>query len=35
MATAAKLNEVQPEGFFTRRLADADPAVADAIRDEL
>ena len=35
MATAANLNDVQPEGFFTRRLADADPAIADAIRDEL
>ena len=35
MATAANLNDVQPEGFFTRRLSDADPAVADAIRAEL
>ena len=25
MATAANLNDVQPEGFFTRKLADADP----------
>ena len=30
MATAANLNDVQPEGFFTRRLSDADPSVADA-----
>ncbi len=35
MATAPKLNEVQPDGFFTRSLADADSAVADAIRAEL
>ncbi len=35
MATAPKLNEVQPDGFFTRRLADADPAVAAAIQAEL
>jgi glycine hydroxymethyltransferase len=35
MATAANLNDVQPEGFFTRRLADADAAVADAIQSEL
>ena len=35
MATAANLNDVQPEGFFTRRLAKADPAVADAIAHEL
>ena len=35
MASAANLNEVQPEGFFTRALSDADPAVADAIRAEL
>ncbi|MEO7365282.1 MAG: serine hydroxymethyltransferase [Sphingomicrobium sp.] len=35
MATAANLNDVQPEGFFTRRLSDADPAVADAVRAEL
>ena len=35
MATAANLNDVQPEGFFTRKLADADPAVAAAIGDEL
>jgi len=35
MASAANLNEVQPVGFFTRALSDADPAVADAIRAEL
>jgi glycine hydroxymethyltransferase len=35
MATAANLNDVQPEGFFTRRLADADSAVADTIAHEL
>jgi glycine hydroxymethyltransferase len=35
MATAANLNDVQPQGFFTRTLADADPAVAAAIGDEL
>jgi glycine hydroxymethyltransferase len=35
MATAANLNDVQPQGFFTRALADADPAVAAAIGDEL
>ncbi|WP_205478661.1 serine hydroxymethyltransferase [Sphingomonas arenae] len=35
MATAANLNHVQPDGFFTRALADADQAVADAIRSEL
>ena len=35
MASAAKLNDVQPEGFFTKRLADADPEVADAIASEL
>ncbi|MBA3511499.1 serine hydroxymethyltransferase [Sphingomonas sp.] len=35
MASAAKLNEVQPEGFFTKRLADADPEIADAIASEL
>jgi len=26
MASAANLNDVQPDGFFTRKLADADPA---------
>jgi glycine hydroxymethyltransferase len=35
MATAANLNDVQPAGFFTRALADADPAVANAIQHEL
>jgi glycine hydroxymethyltransferase len=35
MATAANLNDVQPQGFFTRNLADADPAVAAAVGDEL
>ncbi len=35
MASAANLNDVQPEGFFTRTLADADPRVAEAIAAEL
>ncbi|GLR47852.1 serine hydroxymethyltransferase [Sphingomonas astaxanthinifaciens] len=35
MATAANLNDQQPEGFFTRALEQADPAVAAAVRDEL
>ena len=35
MATAANLNDVQPDGFFTRALAEADRAVADAVRSEL
>jgi len=35
MATAANLNQVQPQGFFTRPLAEADRAVADAIQAEL
>lgn len=35
MATAANLNDVQPDGFFTRSLAEADRAVADAIGAEL
>ena len=35
MATAANLNDVQPDGFFTRSLADADRAVAEAVREEL
>ncbi|WP_338503304.1 serine hydroxymethyltransferase [Sphingomonas kaistensis] len=35
MATAANLNDVQPQGFFTRALAEADPAVAAAVGDEL
>ena len=37
MATLAHppLSDVQPNGFFTRRLADADPAVAAGIAAEL
>ena len=37
MATLASppLSDVQPDGFFTRRLADADPAVAAGIEAEL
>ena len=38
MATAhapAPLSDVQPDGFFTRRLADADPAVSAGIDAEL
>ena len=35
MATAANLNDVQPDGFFSRSLADADRAVAEAVREEL
>src|SRR6188508_3062557 len=35
MASAANLNDVQPKGFFTDHLRDADPAVADAIKAEL
>ena len=35
MATAANLNDVQPAGFFTRSLAAADPAVAQAVQAEL
>ena len=37
MATLADrpLSDVQPDGFFTRRLADADPAVAAGITAEL
>jgi glycine hydroxymethyltransferase len=35
MASAANLNDVQPDGFFTRGLAEADPAVDEAIRAEL
>ena len=31
MASAANLNDVQPAGFFTRALADADPAVRKAM----
>ena len=32
MATAPDLTDVQPLGFFTERLADADSKVADAIK---
>ena len=35
MATAANLNDVQPDGFFTRTVRQNDPAVADAIAAEL
>jgi len=35
MATLAPLSDVQPDGFFTRTLASADPAVAAAINAEL
>ncbi len=35
MATAPDLTDVQPLGFFTERLADADPKVAAAIKAEL
>jgi glycine hydroxymethyltransferase len=35
MATAPDLTDVQPLGFFTERLADADPKVAEAINAEL
>src|ERR687897_3680295 len=35
MATAPDLTDVQPLGFFTERLADADPKIAAAIRAEL
>ncbi|MDX3883277.1 MULTISPECIES: serine hydroxymethyltransferase [Edaphosphingomonas] len=31
----ASLSEVQPDGFFTRGLADADPAVFGGVRQEL
>jgi len=34
-ATDAPLSDVQPDGFFTRTLADADPAVAKGIAAEL
>jgi len=34
-APAAPLSDVQPDGFFTRKLAQADPAVAAAIGEEL
>ena len=35
MATAFNLEDVQPEGFFTRSLRDSDRAVADAVASEL
>jgi len=35
LASPAPLSDVQPDGFFTRRLADADPAVAAGIAAEL
>ena len=35
MASAANLNDVQPDGFFTRGLSDADPAISEAIGLEL
>jgi glycine hydroxymethyltransferase len=35
MASAAKLNDVQPKGFFTDRLKQADPEIADAVAKEL
>ena len=35
LAAPAPLSDVQPDGFFTRRLADADPAVAAGIAAEL
>ena len=35
MATLAPLSDVQPDGFFTRTLAETDSAIADAIRAEL
>ena len=35
MATAANLNDVQPDGFFTRTVRQTDSAVADAIAAEL
>ena len=35
LATPAPLSDVQPDGFFTRTLADADPAVAKGIAAEL
>ena len=31
----ANLNDVQPDGFFTRGLADADPAVFKGVAHEL
>ncbi|HEX2802420.1 MAG TPA: serine hydroxymethyltransferase [Sphingomicrobium sp.] len=35
MASAANLNDVQPKGFFTDGLKQADPEIADAIANEL
>ncbi len=35
MASAANLNDVQPKGFFTQGLHEADPEIADAIGKEL
>jgi glycine hydroxymethyltransferase len=35
MATAVNLFDQQPEGFFSRSLAQSDPAIADAIGAEL
>jgi glycine hydroxymethyltransferase len=35
MASAANLNDVQSKGFFTDRLAKADPEIAEAIAREL
>jgi len=35
MATAPDLTDVQPAGFFTHNLAEADPSIEDAIRLEL
>ena len=35
LANPARLSDVQPDGFFTRRLDDADPAVAAGIAAEL
>jgi glycine hydroxymethyltransferase len=32
---AASLSDVQPDGFFTRSLADADAAVFDGLRREI
>ncbi len=34
-ANAANLNDVQPDGFFTRSLAESDPAVFGGVRNEL
>ena len=35
MASAVNVNDVQPDGFFTRGLADADPQISEAIGLEL